>query len=120
MSKKFFISLFVLLDFLIIGLFTPSVIGVQTPNFTDFGLSVSVNDANVQNGDIICSGTNGYKLCTREYDSSIYGIINNNPSAAVEITGLTNSQTVIVRGEVSVRVSSANGNIKSGDFLTSS
>ncbi|CAN5323238.1 hypothetical protein BH10PAT1_BH10PAT1_1810 [soil metagenome] len=112
----------IILLFLLLFLLTSNIstIGAQTTNYTDLGLSVQINDQTVQNGDIICSGTDGYVLCKNEYDSSIFGVVNNTPSAAVQITNLTNSQVVVSKGETSLRVNSANGNIKVGDFLTTS
>lgn len=115
MSKVKFILPILILFFLS---FASSVRAQAT--VTEVGLSISVDDENVQNGDLICSTAEGYKKCTLEYDSSIYGVVTTTPSAAFEIVELENSQTVISRGETLVRVSSANGNIKAGDELTSS
>jgi hypothetical protein len=117
MNKKLLIFSFFLL--ILFAVYTPTI-GAQTPDFSDIGLSISVSDTNVQNGDLICSGSEGYKLCTNEYDSSIYGVVNNNPSVGIQITDLENSHTVVSKGQTTVRVSSINGNIKVGDFLTSS
>lgn len=119
--KKIFLVLnfvFLIINFklLILNYF---VIGAQT-NFTDLGITISVNDSNVQNGDIICSDSRGYNLCKKEYDSSIYGIVNNTPSTSIETPNLNNSQIVVSKGEITVQVSSLNGNIKIGDFITSS
>ena len=95
------------------------VVHAQT-SITDTAFSVSVNDTGVQDGDIICSDTEGYKLCKTDYNSSIFGIVVTNPTTAIQITGLSDSQTVVSRGEVSVRVTSLNGNIAKGDSLTTS
>lgn len=117
MHKKIIYSLIFLVIFFI---FPISTIGAQTSDKTDSGLSVSVPDTNTQNGDIVCSGNKGYILCNNEYDSSIYGVVDNNPSTAITLSSLTNPQIVVARGETTLRVTSKNGNIKIGDFLTSS
>lgn len=99
--------------------FTVTEVKAQT-NISDIGLSVSVNDNNVQDGDVICSTKDGYKLCTSEYDSSIYGIVDSKASASVEITQLQNAKIVVSKGETNIHVTATNGNIKKGDGLTSS
>src|SRR5260221_452295 len=117
MSKKIFFALLLASCCLLL---TTKIIGAQTSNLTGIGMSVSIKDQNAQNGDIVCSDAKGYGLCQNEYDSSIYGIINDNPSAAIEIGNLQNSRLLVSRGEINVRVSSINGNIKTGDFITTS
>ncbi len=116
-EKLIFVALINFIMF--IWIIQKSSLQAQT-NLTDIGISVSVNDTNVQNGDVICLDQDGYKLCKTEYDSSMYGIVNNNPIAAIEVDNTNNKQILISRGETNVRVSSVNGNIKKGDFLTSS
>ncbi|HWA51562.1 MAG TPA: hypothetical protein VG895_00715 [Patescibacteria group bacterium] len=114
MPKKILLVIFIL------GILSTNNVFAQTQSFTDVGSSISVSGNNIQDGDIICSGSSGYILCQNEYDSSMYGVVDSNPSADVQIVDLTNSQTVVSRGEVPLRVSSINGEIKKGDFLTSS
>lgn len=116
MYKKIFFIFGLGISFLILSV---NVIGAQTPDITGLGISVLVTDQNVQNGDVICSDANGYHLCKNEYDSSVLGVVNNSPNTYI-LSGTTNSQLVISRGETSVRVSSANGSIKQGDYLTTS
>lgn len=116
MLKKIFFGSFFSI---IILIFSISTIGAQT-SITDLGFTVSVNNTNAQSGDILCANANGYELCKNEYDSSIYGVINDNPSLVITVGNLQNPHTVISRGEVEVRVSSKNGNIKKGDFITTS
>ena len=117
MSKKIFLIVVFVNLFLI---FSQSTIGAQTQSLTGLGISVSVNNQNALNGDIICSDAKGYGLCQNEYDSSIYGVIDDNPTTAIEVGNLQNSHLVLSRGEINVRVTSVNGNIKTGDFVTSS
>jgi hypothetical protein len=83
-------------------------------------ISTPVADANAQDGDIICTYETGNVRCDREYDTSIYGVISDNPAAAVEDEELENARLVISSGVATVRVSSLNGNITEGDFVTTS
>lgn len=83
-------------------------------------LSVPLNDDAAQSGDIICNYPDGNRRCEGEYDTSIYGIISANPAVDITDPDLTNSRLLARDGVARVRVSSANGNIKEGDFVTSS
>ena len=80
---------------------------------------ITVNDK-VQNGDIITSTTNGYKRASSPYDPQLFGVVTNNPALYVRNTTSPHDVPVISLGDTMVRVSSINGNIKFGDFITSS
>jgi F0F1-type ATP synthase membrane subunit c/vacuolar-type H+-ATPase subunit K len=73
-------------------------------------------------GVVLCSSTEGFVACESEYDPSIYGVVTTEPSAAFEIEGAEAEGTglVVTSGVARVRVSSVNGEITSGDFVTSS
>ena len=89
---------------------------------TSSGIAVSmpVNDKDAKDGDIICTYKEGNQRCKAAYDPSIYGVISRNPSAAIKDEELKGSELVISSGIARVRVSSINGNIKEGEFVTSS
>lgn len=114
--KKIFVTISIVLILGIVG----SLPVIAQTNLTGLGIAVSIKDQNAQNGDIICSTKDGYALCSGEYDSSVYGVINDSPSLDVTLGNLTNGHKVISKGETTVRVSSINGNIKTGDFITTS
>lgn len=82
--------------------------------------SAPINDEQAVDGDIICTYSDGNRRCEEEYDPSIYGVITDNPAAAIEDPDLDNGRLVITEGVTEVRVSSLNGNISEGDFVTSS
>lgn len=113
---KFLFSIFLAFSFLFL---VSGTIGAQS-DITNIAFSVSIKDQNVQNGDIICSDTDGYTLCKTEYNSSIYGVVNDTPSLSIEVGNIQNSHLVVSKGEIAVRVSSVNGDIKVGDFITTS
>ena len=89
---------------------------------TSSGIAISspVNDPDAKDGDIICTYEDGNRRCNTEYDPGMYGVISENPAAAIEDKDLQNARLLITSGVAKVRVSSVNGNIKQGDFLTSS
>lgn len=83
-------------------------------------ISVPINDKSVQDGDIVSSKNNGYFLSDTPYDSSIFGVVTENPAVSFENLDSPNAKAVISSGKVYVRVSSINGNIKAKDLITSS
>lgn len=81
---------------------------------------ISLNYQGVQDGDIISATDKGYVRSTQEYDPSVYGVVTLNPAVALESKGLQNAQPVSTSGKVKVRVSTANGSIAAGDYITTS
>jgi len=83
-------------------------------------ISTPIDDKDAEDGDIICSYEKGNQRCNKEYDTSIYGVISENPAAAIEDKEIGNAKLVISSGIAKVKVSSINGNIAEGDFVTTS
>lgn len=76
-------------------------------------------DKSAVGGDIISLTTGGLVRTASEYDSKMYGVINDDPLAVykrIDGTGLAVSRN----GIVSVNVTTANGEIKIGDYITGS
>lgn len=91
----------------------------KAQNLTGVALAVPMKNTAVQNGDIVCSLQDGYDLCNVDYDSAIYGVIDDNPVASIT-SNAAGTNLVVSTGNVQVRVSAGNGDIKTGDFITSS
>lgn len=83
-------------------------------------VSVPIRDENVIEGDIICSGIDGYHLCVRSHDPSLFGVVVDNPSAAFESQGDEDVRLVTSSGNAMVRVTNKNGKIEDGSLVTSS
>ncbi len=83
-------------------------------------ISSPVNDPDAVNGDLVCTSKEGNKRCNEEYALSIFGVISENSALELEDLELKDSRLVITSGIASVRVSTVNGNIKEGDFITTS
>lgn len=81
---------------------------------------VEIIDENVQEGDIISSSNQGFVLSKIPNDPQVYGIVNDHPSADIQNTSLVNARPVVFSGKVSVRVSTKNGVIQKGDYITTS
>lgn len=78
------------------------------------------------NGSIICNTQSGATPCTKEYDSTIIGVLVLNPAISLERSDASASRSgqitrpVISMGKAYVRVKKIDGGIKKGDLITSS
>lgn len=114
MRKK--LSLFIVVA-LFLGSYSPAL-AEELSNGTAVG--IVVNETNVQNGEIISSTKQGYKRSVSPYDPQIFGVVSKKPAVYLSDAS-TNDQTPIVSiGEAEVRVTTSNGAIKRGDYITSS
>ncbi len=82
--------------------------------------SISLADTNVVDGDIISSTDKGFIRTKTSYDPLMYGVISDNPAVSIENRGLSEGRLVMTTGIAIVRVSTKNGSIQKGDFITSS
>lgn len=89
-------------------------------NYSGIALSTPINDADAQNGDIICTYPEGNVRCNYEYDTTILGVISDDPALSIEDFDLDSSRLVVTSGIATVRVTAINGNIKEGDLITTS
>lgn len=101
-----------LLSLIICSTITPTVLA------NDFGVSIDINFGDV--GDVIVSKDGKFILANSSYDPNIYGVIADTPIIGIQNTLLTSSKMVSTYGQAVVKVSSVNGEIKKGDYLTSS
>ena len=83
-------------------------------------LGIGINEKNIQNGDIISSTKQGYKRTVSPYDPQIFGVVSVKPAVYLSDATANNATPVLSLGEAQVRVSSTNGPIRRGDFVTSS
>lgn len=84
------------------------------------GTTISVADPEVNEGMLICNAKGGYKLCDTIYDTQIFGVVTALPVASFILANIENPQLVVSAGDTVVQVSTLNGQIKKGDFVTSS
>lgn len=81
---------------------------------------ITINEKDISEGDIITFTDEGYKKSAIAYDSHVYGVVTQNPQVVLESTDSKNAHAVISLGKVYVKVSNTNGNISTGDLLTTS
>ncbi len=104
--------------FLLLTALYPQKISAQVTPISGVALTVTISDPNTKSGDIICSAKEGFVPCSNSYDSGIYGVVNDNPIGSIELAG--GGRLVNTTGTVLVNVNTLGGNIKVGDFITSS
>jgi hypothetical protein len=114
-KNKSLLGLFVIVFLMV--LFVKNTPAQDVP-ISGLALTVNITDPNAKNGDIVCGHKTGYVLCSGSYDSGMYGVINDSPIGSVEMEG--QGKLVNTSGNVKVNISSANGDIKKGNFITSS
>lgn len=84
-------------------------------------ISIPIENEDVRDGDIIStSPAGGYILADTPYTPTLYGVVTKNPAVSFESAPKANIHFAITSGKAYVRVSSINGNIRVGDYITSS
>jgi hypothetical protein len=84
------------------------------------GYSIEVPRDFGVDGNIVSFTTDGYKLAQKQYDENIAGILVDKPVASVEDLNMTTMKLIVSTGEGAVIVNTSNGDIKKGDYITSS
>ena len=104
-----------------VGIFLVLVVLPVRAQESSLGAATAIvpNDK-VKDGDIITSTKEGYKLARQAYDPLLFGVISMNPAVYLDDQSLKGAVPVVTLGRVYVRVSTANGPISKGDFITSS
>ncbi len=105
----------------------PKVVGQQisaetiSSNFKGtIGVPVRIEGTNIKIGDIISLADGRYVLSDEPYDPSIAGVVVNDPTLVVGNLRDEQSYTIVSSGIVLVRVSTINGPITAGDYITTS
>lgn len=93
-------------------------------NYTgDFGVSVkvnSVNDVPLDEGLLVSYKEGNYLLSTEEFDQAVFGVISNSTVLTLIDINLENPTYVVSSGQAKVKVSGLSGDVKKGDYITSS
>lgn len=82
------------------------------------GRSIPLDDPKIENSSLIVIKSGKYIAAAEEYSPLIFGVIADD--AAIFFDSNNGQRVVISEGQAIVRVTAANGNIQTGDFLTSS
>lgn len=114
-------KLFRLIKLLFFGLifFLPAVSRAQS---TPLGIATTytIDDPEAVDGDLLCFTESTGKLvrCNKPYDEKIFGVLTATPQ--VVLRDGAKSQPVIREGRASINVTTKNGTIKPGDYITTS
>lgn len=113
--KKLFIFLPVLT--LCLLCFTPPV-SAQSSQGIEVTSTYPIADTNAKQGDILTITPTGLKRATLSYDNKMFGVLQDQP--LLVYIDSNNGKPVMRSGVAEVNVSTANGAIKYGDYITSS
>lgn len=119
-KKKSFSKLFLTLSLTVYFVLNAYNSTFAQINSSGIGVVTPIKETQVSDGSVICSDTDGLSMCKIDYDTAIYGVVTDNPAASFESDNVENGRLVVTSGKTSVRVSTANGAIVSGDLLTTS
>ncbi|MEX0617062.1 MAG: hypothetical protein WD231_04625 [Candidatus Woykebacteria bacterium] len=87
---------------------------------TQIATNLEVSDSEAQAGDIVSiTEDDNLVRAVVAYDQNVFGVVVENP--AIELNKKTDkSKAIVSEGEALVKVSTVNGNISLGDFITAS
>lgn len=116
-TKKSIIVFFVTVT---LGVFFVGANKVWAQDAVGSGVATSTTiSGDYKDGNIVCvDKSNVNKVCTKEYDSNMMGVIVEKPS--VSFTSSSGGVPLISLGNVYTNVTGVNGPIRKGDFVTSS
>ena len=112
MRVKFLISVLIIFSFL----FFESIFAQTFPSIAK---NFEISDTESKTGDIISQTDEGFIRSRTAYDENVVGVVGENP-ILVFGKATTSTLPVVTWGETLTRVSDVNGEIKKGDFITSS
>jgi hypothetical protein len=105
--------------FLLLVFFVPGVLAQFETGIANY---VTIKDKGVRAGHVITQTVDGeYHLAKKAYDPGVKGVVVANPAIFFRTDGNnTQKYPIFDSGEVKILVNTSNGNIKKGDFLTTS
>jgi F0F1-type ATP synthase membrane subunit c/vacuolar-type H+-ATPase subunit K len=123
-NKSIFVTLFICFILLIPfqKSYAQSSVANNIEGTATLGLAtlVPTNVKNIKEGSIVSSSQKGAILSILPYDSQVLGIVSRDAAIQISTNDSTNTVPVISNGTVYVLVSSQQGNIQNGDYLTTS
>jgi F0F1-type ATP synthase membrane subunit c/vacuolar-type H+-ATPase subunit K len=106
--------------FLLLGILMVLSTQVTLASYFDPAVSLPIENEVSNPGDIVSDAEGKYALSTKAYDAAMFGVIVENPSTSFEDLNLPRFKLVSSFGEMPVWVTAKNGNIKTGDLITTS
>lgn len=84
------------------------------------GMPVIIEDEDIEDGDIVSFTSSKYRLSSEPFDSKVFGVVSLSSPITIGIEGAQDVTPVTSSGRAFIRVSAMNGDIKSGDSITTS
>jgi hypothetical protein len=104
-------------------IFLTAIVSLKSISAQDSSLGIATNlgiSGTVRDGDIVVSSDNGFRLSTIPYDKNIKGVVSLTPAISLQVQSGDHTYPVVNAGKTNVHVSTANGVIKQGDYITTS
>jgi len=92
---------------------------VLAQGLEQIAVNVEIEDFEVQEGMVVSVKEGKYSLAKADYDQGVYGVIVSDPALTLNKTSST-TQALVTNGQAQVLVSKKNGEIKTGDLVTTS
>lgn len=110
--------IFIIFITIIIVIFEVQSVHAQTTGL-DASYGYSVADQETLDGDILIYTDKGLVRTTSAYSTAMFGVMQSNPLVLIQLSEEEN-QSVVRSGIAKVNVTTINGPIKKGDYITSS
>lgn len=110
-----------LVSLIYFSFFAPSLPAFAADVMSGVASTYTVSDKESVSGDIICftdPGTGALGRCQKEFDEKMFGVLITAPQLVLRNN--PEAQPIVREGRVFVNVTTLSGEIKAGDFLTSS
>ncbi len=99
-------------------LYTPTAFA-QTPAIEVTSV-YTIADKDAKEGDILEATDKGLSRASKSYDNKMFGVLQENPLLVYRNKDVVDGKPVIRSGVASVNITTIGGNIKYGDYITSS
>lgn len=101
--------------------FDPVISEKNTSEITDgIGTQALIEDADAEEGDIISFVDGKYRISAKDLDDHMFGVVSKVSVVALGSRQEQGGTNVVFAGKAFVRVSTVNGEIHAGDFISSS
>lgn len=117
--RKILLALFSLFILLYPLPFTLYPTYAQTPAI-EITSVYTISDKDAKEGDIVIATDKGILRSSKTFDNRMFGVIQENPILVYRNKDVTDAKPIIRSGVAQVNVTTLGGNIKYGDYITSS
>lgn len=110
----------ILVAVLFMFLFTPLFYSIAFADSYGSAIGVQIDEEAIKIGSLISIRNGAFSLSSEPFDTELFGIVVENPAISYTSPENTDEKLVLSTGESYVLVTTINGQIKKGDYITSS